>query len=116
MSTDNCIFCKIIAKEIPAQIIYENEHVLAFEDLNPQAPCHVLVIPKKHITTANDFEAQDTERLGHLMLAGQEVAALKGHTETGYRFVMNTGSDGGQSVYHIHLHVLGGRALSWPPG
>ena len=116
MSADTCIFCKIIAKEIPATIIYENEYVVAFEDLNPQAPCHVLVIPKKHITSANDFEPEDTECLGHMMLAGQKVAALNGLSESGYRFVMNTGEDGGQSVYHIHLHVLGGRALSWPPG
>ena len=116
MSQDNCIFCKIVAKEIPAQVVYEDEHVLAFEDLNPQAPCHVLVIPKKHITTANDMVAEDRETLGQMLLAGQKVAALKGIDQKGYRFVMNTGQDGGQSVYHIHLHVLGGRPLTWPPG
>ena len=116
MSIDNCIFCKIVANEIPAKVIFENEHVLAFEDLNPQAPCHVLVIPKKHITTANDFDSEDTELLGQMMLAGKKVASIKGLQDSGYRFVMNTGDDGGQSVYHIHLHVLGGRALSWPPG
>ena len=116
MSQDNCIFCKIVAKDIPAQIIYENEHVLAFEDLNPQAPCHVLVIPKKHITSGNDMTIEDTECLGAMLLAGRKVAELKGIADKGYRFVMNTGQDGGQSVYHIHLHVLGGRALTWPPG
>ena len=116
MSQDNCIFCKIIAKEIPAQIVYENEHVLAFDDLNPQAPCHVLVIPKKHITSGNDMTPEDRECLGAMLLAGSKVAQIKGIADDGYRFVMNTGQDGGQSVYHIHLHVLGGRALTWPPG
>ncbi len=116
MSHNNCIFCKIIAKEIPARVVYEDAHVLAFDDLNPQAPCHVLVIPKKHITTANDVVTEDRERLGQMFIAGQKVAALKGVDENGFRFVMNTGQDGGQSVYHIHLHVLGGRPLTWPPG
>ena len=116
MHDENCIFCKIVNKDIPANVLYENETVMAFEDLNPQAPVHCLVIPKKHIATANDMENADQDILGQLLLAGKTVAQSKEIANDGYRFVMNTGSHGGQSVYHIHLHVLGGRPLTWPPG
>lgn len=116
MQDENCIFCKIVNKTIPSTLLYEDEHVLAFEDLNPQAPVHCLVITKKHISGANGMEADDTTALGQMLLAGKKVAQQKGISDGGYRFVINTGADGGQSVYHIHLHVLGGRPLSWPPG
>ena len=116
MSADNCIFCKIVNKEIPATILYEDEYVLAFEDLNPQAPVHCLVIPKKHIEGSNHIQEEDVTIMGHLLLAGKRVAALKKIDESGFRFIVNTGRDGGQSVFHLHLHVLGGRPLAWPPG
>ncbi|MBL4763123.1 MAG: histidine triad nucleotide-binding protein [Gammaproteobacteria bacterium] len=110
------IFTKIIAKEIPADILYEDEEVLAFSDVNPQAPVHFLVIPKKPIITINDLEEEDAALLGKLYLIAKKIAKDKGIAESGYRVVMNCNGDGGQSVYHIHLHVLGGRSLTWPPG
>lgn len=112
----DCIFCRIITREIPANILLETEHVLAFQDLNPQAPLHALVIPKKHIATLNDTSSEDREILGAMLLAGTEVARQAGFDESGYRTVMNCNADGGQTVFHIHLHVLGGRPLTWPPG
>lgn len=111
-----CIFCKIINKEIPSDVVYETDNVLAFRDLNPQAPTHVLVIPKKHIASINDIQEADTALVGELYLAAKEVAKIEGLSEQGYRTVMNCGESAGQTVFHIHLHVLGGRALSWPPG
>ena len=112
----DCIFCKIIAGEIPATKVYENEHVLAFDDLNAQAPCHVLVIPKVHVATCNEMLPEHSEHLGALFLGAKEVARVKGVDESGYRLVMNAGAGAGQSVFHLHLHVLGGREFSWPPG
>jgi len=109
------IFQKIIDKEIPAKIVYEDDDVLAFDDVNPQAPVHFLVIPKKPIDMIENAEDQDQNLLGKMMLVGKRVAAEKGLTK-GYRLVMNNGVEGAQSVFHIHLHVLGGRQLSWPPG
>ena len=111
-----CLFCKIVAREIPAQIVHENEHVLAFRDINPGAPTHVLVVPKRHITGAHEATADDAPLLGELMLAGRDVAEKLGLHETGYRLVVNNGADAGQSVLHLHLHVLGGRPMAWPPG
>ena len=113
---NNTIFGKIINKEIPAEIIYEDDDVLAFNDISAQAPIHFLVIPKKHIPTINDATPEDAVLLGKLMLTAQQIAKEQGFSEDGYRLVMNCNEDGGQTVYHIHLHVLAGRSLSWPPG
>ncbi len=110
------IFGKIIRREVPANIVYENEDVLAFEDLNPQAPVHILVIPKKEIPTLNDLQNEDAELMGRLFLAAKEIAKEQGFAERGYRTVFNCNEDGGQTVNHIHLHLLAGRALTWPPG
>jgi histidine triad (HIT) family protein len=111
-----CIFCKIANGDIPAEVVYEDDQVMAFRDLNPQAPLHVLVIPRKHISTINDITSEDAELLGRLYLAAREVAKEAGLAERGYRTVMNCNSEAGQSVYHLHLHVLAGRAMQWPPG
>lgn len=112
----DCLFCKLVAGEIPATVLYEDEHVIAFEDIMPQAPEHFLVIPKKHISTLNDLTEADTMVMGMLPLIASKVAKQKGIAEDGYRVVMNCNKDGGQTVYHIHMHVLAGRQLSWPPG
>ncbi len=112
----SCIFCRIVAKEIPATVVLENDDVIAFRDLNPVAPVHVLIIPKKHLGGLNDIEAADRERMGSLFLAAREVATQEGIAESGYRCVVNTGANAGQSVHHIHLHVIGKRPMSWPPG
>jgi histidine triad (HIT) family protein len=109
------IFSKIIRKEIPANIVYEDDLALAFTDVNPQAPVHILVIPKKPIVNLATAEPEDQALLGHLLLTVQKVAEQAG-LENGYRVVMNTGVDGGQTVYHLHIHILGGRSMSWPPG
>lgn len=111
-----CLFCRIAAGEIPANILYSDEDVLAFRDINPQAPLHALVIPRKHIATINDLQADDATLVGKLFLVAKQVAKEAGYAEDGYRVVMNCGLDAGQTVFHIHLHVLAGRALSWPPG
>ncbi len=111
----DCLFCKIIAKEIPAQIIYEDDNVVAFNDINPQAPFHGLIIPKKHISTLNDMDQQDTDLVGQMVLAAGKIAKEKGFAEDGYRTVFNCNPHGGQTVYHIHLHLLGGKAMGWPP-
>jgi len=115
MSSD-CLFCKILAGEIPADLVYESDTAVAFRDINPQAPMHVLVIPRKHIATINDIEPDDQEIVGSLYTAAREIAAEAGIAEDGYRTVMNCNEGAGQSVFHIHLHVLGGRPLAWPPG
>ncbi|MFT6916075.1 MAG: histidine triad (HIT) family protein [Motiliproteus sp.] len=111
----NCLFCSIIDKKIPADIVYEDEHVLAFRDINPQAPQHMLVIPKQHIATVNDAEEADAATLGRLSLAAAKLARQFGFADEGYRTVMNCNEHGGQTVYHIHMHLLGGKALGWPP-
>ncbi|MEA5444311.1 histidine triad nucleotide-binding protein [Gammaproteobacteria bacterium AB-CW1] len=115
MSEDS-IFGKIARGEMDADVVYENEQVIAFRDINPQAPTHVLVIPRKPIATINDLEPGDRELVGEMFLAAKEVARLEGLSESGYRVVMNCGEGAGQTVFHIHLHVLGGRDLKWPPG
>lgn len=110
------IFSKIIRREIPADIVYEDEHVLAFRDIAPKAPVHVLFIPKTPIATLDDAGPEHAELLGRLMLAAAAYARAQGFAKQGYRVVMNCNGDGGQTVFHIHLHLLAGRALSWPPG
>ncbi len=115
MTNQDTIFSKIIRREIPANIVYEDDLALAFKDINPQAPVHILVIPKKPIPKLTDAESDDSALLGHLLLTAKRVAEQAGLTN-GYRLVINTGEDGGQTVYHLHLHILGGRHMTWPPG
>lgn len=110
------IFEKIIAREIPATIVYENDDVIAFRDIDPKAPVHILIVPKRSIPTVNDLMPTDAELMGTLLLAAKEIAAAEGIAENGYRLVFNCNRDGGQSVDHIHCHLLGGRQLHWPPG
>lgn len=110
------IFTKIINKEIPANIVYEDDEILAFRDISPQAPEHILVIPKKEIPTVNDIEEADAVLVGKLFLTAKKIAKELGFDEKGYRLVMNCNEDGGQTVNHIHMHILAGRQLSWPPG
>lgn len=110
------IFSKIIRREIPADIVFENDRVLAFRDINPQAPVHILIIPKKPIPTLNDIQAEDAPLLGELFVVAAQLAAEEGIAEAGYRTVFNCRDHGGQEVYHLHLHLLGGRQMSWPPG
>jgi histidine triad (HIT) family protein len=116
MAGDNCIFCKIVAGEIPAAKIYEDERAVAFRDINPQAPTHALVIPRAHVASLNEAGADDEPLLGHLLLVAARIARDEGHAEGGYRTVINTGPDAGQTVFHVHVHLLGGRTLTWPPG
>ncbi|APR83832.1 histidine triad (HIT) protein [Minicystis rosea] len=111
-----CLFCKIAAKQIPAKVLFEDDELVAFHDINPGAPTHVLVIPKEHIVSLSDGKAEHTALLGKLLLATARVAEETGIAQSGYRVVTNTGPNAGQSVFHLHLHVLGGRALAWPPG
>jgi histidine triad (HIT) family protein len=113
---NDCLFCKIASGQIPSTEVYSDEDFYAFRDIHPGAPTHVLVIPRKHIPKLTDASATDAELLGGLYLAANEVARREGLTETGFRCVLNCGKDAGQDVFHIHLHVLGGRPLSWPPG
>jgi histidine triad (HIT) family protein len=115
MNETDTIFSKIIRREIPAEIVYEDDLCLAFKDINAQAPVHLLVIPKQPIAKLADAESEDHALLGHLLLTAKRVAAQAG-LETGYRVVINSGEDGGQTVYHLHLHILGGRQMTWPPG
>ena len=111
----SCLFCKIVNEEIPAKVVFENAEILAFHDVNPQAPTHILIIPKRHIPTLDDTDTKDEQLLGQMILAAKKIAQEQG-LEDGYRLVLNINSGGGQEVYHIHLHVLGGRQMSWPPG
>lgn len=116
MGDEDCLFCKIRDGAIPAAVVHRDEHVLAFKDVAPKAPFHVLVIPARHIATLSDARPEDAELFGRLMVTGARLAVEAGFGPSGYRVVMNAGKDAGQSVLHVHLHVLGGRALSWPPG
>lgn len=113
---NDCIFCKIAAGEIPADIVYDDGEVLAFRDINPEAPVHLLLIPRRHIATLNDLNEADAALVGRLYLAGQQIAAELGVAESGYRTVINCNRDAGQLVFHIHMHLLAGRELGWPPG
>jgi len=112
----SCLFCRIIAGEIPASKVYEDEHVVAFDDINPQAPMHVLVVPRAHVPSLNDVREEHDGLVGEMVRRGAAIAASRGYAERGFRTVFNCQADAGQTVFHIHLHVLGGRTLSWPPG
>jgi histidine triad (HIT) family protein len=112
----NCLFCKIIKQEIPATIVYEDDSILAFEDVNPQAPVHILVIPKKHIATALDLSTEDNELIGQMYQVANGIAKDMKVADKGFRLVMNCNRDAGQTVFHVHLHLLAGRPMTWPPG
>lgn len=112
---NNCLFCKIEKREIPSNMVFENESLFAIRDINPKAPVHVLIIPRKHIAQMNDLEASDSKLAGELILTARQLAAQE-KIENGYRLVFNNGAEAGQSVFHIHLHLLGGRRMTWPPG
>lgn len=112
----DCIFCKIIKKEIPAEIIYEDEAIIAFNDKHPRAPIHQLIVPKKHITTFNDLSDSDTTLMGKLLQIVRHLAKKSDIDQSGYRVVINCNENGGQEIFHLHIHLLGGRALVWPPG
>lgn len=116
MAEANCIFCRIVRGELPSEIVREDEDTVAFRDLDPKAPVHVLVIPREHIASVNDAGEADRHVLGSLLLAARAVAESEGISGTGYRLVINTGAEAGQTVHHLHLHVLGGRGMRWPPG
>jgi histidine triad (HIT) family protein len=112
----DCLFCKIANGEIPAKIIYKDSNVVAFEDINPQAPHHLLIIPAKHISTLNELTAEDNELIGHMVQTAMKLAKQLNIADDGYRIVMNCNKGAGQTVFHIHLHLLGGRQMVWPPG
>jgi histidine triad (HIT) family protein len=116
MVSDDCLFCRIVRGEIPADVVAESESWLAFRDIQPQAPVHVLVIPRKHVESADSLSLEDADLAGELLLAAAEVARVEGIAESGYRAVTNVGERAGQSVFHLHVHVLGGRRMRWPPG
>jgi histidine triad (HIT) family protein len=116
MSEPNCLFCRISADELSADVVYKDEHCIAFRDTNPQAPVHVLVVPHDHIESLDEAGQKDEAPLGHLLRVAARVANEQGLSESGYRTVINTGAGAGQSVFHLHVHVLGGRQLNWPPG
>ncbi len=115
-SKPDCLFCKIVNGDIPAEIVYESDTALAFRDINPQAPIHVLIIPRQHIATINDIADAHESLVGSLYSAARDIAEAEGIAAGGYRAVMNCNADAGQTVFHIHLHLLGGRPLGWPPG
>jgi len=112
----NCLFCKIITGKIPSAKVYEDEKYFAFRDINPQAPTHVLIVPKKHIPTTNDVSEGDAALIGGMIVAAAQIARKEGCADAGYRAVFNCNAGAGQSVFHVHLHLLGGRPLAWPPG
>lgn len=113
---EDCIFCKIIKGEIPSDKVYEDEMVFSFRDISPAAPQHVLIIPKKHISNLNELTEEDSKIIAHIYIVAKKIAKELGVAESGYRIVSNCGEDGGQTVHHIHFHLLGGRTLQWPPG
>ncbi len=116
MSEENCLFCRIIGGEIPGDLVHQDDRAIVIRDINPQAPTHLLVIPKEHIESLDEASQRDEAMLGHLLRVAARVANAEALGESGYRTVINTGAGAGQSVFHLHVHVLGGRALSWPPG
>jgi histidine triad (HIT) family protein len=113
---DNCLFCMIAKKGIPAKVVYEDETILAFEDIHPKAPTHILIIPKDHFASLNDVPEDKSDLLARILIKARQIARDKGIAESGYRIVLNTARDSGQEVFHIHFHLLGGRKMSWPPG
>ena len=113
---EECIFCKIVNKEIPSNIVYEDDLVVAFRDINPQAPVHILIVPKEHIPTLLDIDEDKKHLIFHAYMVAKKIAENEGIAEKGYRIVTNCGKDGGQTVYHLHFHLLGGRFMTWPPG
>jgi histidine triad (HIT) family protein len=113
---EDCLFCKICDRQIPSRIVHEDEKAIAFEDLQPQAPTHILIIPRKHIATLNDLAPEDESLVGHLVAVGAKIARQRGHAEQGWRTVFNCNREAGQTVFHIHMHLLGGRTMGWPPG
>ena len=113
---EDCIFCKIASKEIPSDIVYEDDTVIAFKDINPQAPTHFVLIPKKHIATVLSLTHEDQELIGHMFLVAASLAREQQIAQDGFRVVTNCNKDGGQTVFHLHMHLLGGRSLTWPPG
>ena len=112
----DCLFCKIVTGQISASIVYQDDHVVAFKDINPRAPTHVLVVPRRHIASLNDLTPEDDGLVGEIVRRGAAIARTAGHADRGYRTVFNTNADAGQTVFHIHLHLLAGRHLGWPPG
>ncbi len=114
--SDDCLFCKIAAGEVPATIVHESDDLLAFEDINPQAPTHVVIIPRKHVPTVNDLTTEDEALFGKLATVAKQIATDRGFADDGYRLVMNCNRAAGQTVFHLHMHLLGGRDLGWPPG
>ncbi|PWT79449.1 MAG: histidine triad nucleotide-binding protein [Blastocatellia bacterium] len=112
----DCLFCKIVNRQIPASVVYEDERVLAFNDINPQAPTHVLVVPKRHIASLNEIGVEDDQMVGEIVRRAAALARERGISESGFRTVFNTNREAGQTVFHIHLHLLGGRPMRWPPG
>ncbi len=116
MSQQDCLFCRIVRREIPSQIVHETDDLVAFRDIDPKAPVHVLIIPKRHIGSVNDVEPADAALLGELFVAARAIAREQGVADDGYRVVVNTNAGAGQTVFHIHMHLLGGRGLRWPPG
>jgi histidine triad (HIT) family protein len=112
----DCLFCKIVNRQIPGSIVYEDDRVLAFDDINPQAPTHVLVVPKRHISTLNELSVEDDQLVGELVRRAAAIAKERGLSAGGFRTVFNTNRDAGQTVFHVHLHLMGGRAMAWPPG
>ena len=112
----DCLFCKIVRSEIPASIVYQDDHLIAFDDINPQAPTHVLIVPKRHVSTLNDLNAADDQLVGEMVRRAAAIASERGISAGGYRTVFNTNREAGQTVFHIHLHLIGGRPMQWPPG
>ena len=112
----DCLFCKIAAGKVPATIIHQDEHLIAFKDINPQAPTHVLIVPRRHVATLNDLADTDDQLIGEMVRRAAAIARENGHADRGYRTVFNCNAAAGQTVFHIHLHVLGGRSFTWPPG
>jgi histidine triad (HIT) family protein len=112
----DCLFCRIVRREIPASIVFEDERLIAFRDINPQAPMHVLIVPKQHIASLNELAPADDAIVGEMVRRASALARENGHADRGYRTVFNCNADAGQTVFHIHLHVLGGRSMHWPPG
>ena len=116
MSQADCLFCKVASGEIPATVVHQDEHLVAFRDINPQAPVHILVIPREHVASLDAAADAHGDLLGRILLAARDLARAEGLADDGYRAVLNVGADGGQTVNHLHLHLVGGRALGWPPG